>query len=181
MSEYVGAKNFVKRINEVYEANKDGKYDFTVLLTSFLGVLELIRVDLESTSNEKNKGSYKEIYNKPIEEKSSEIPKVLKNELEKGSECNNYGDYWLKGLDEKLAVYGDLIRHLRNSLSHARFESCNEDGIWVGVKLSDENNSGNETMQMKLSKEDVLRLYKEILRLALEDLPNDAISSKEED
>lgn len=168
--EYLGPKDFINRIDSIFEKNKDDQYDFTVLIMTLLAVVDVVKANSEVENGSSNNKEYKIEYKLPIADKSPKISAILKNEINRDMNLQNYGDYYISGLKGESAVYGDLIRHLRNSLAHALFKEITDGLKWVGIEFNDINSRGQITMKLKLTEKDVFDLYKEIVRLAQKDL-----------
>ena len=119
-------KDFVKRTLHNYESLKNGPYEVTLLINSCIGLLIV-----------------------PKERSLIEESKISKVTAQKLKDCMENNTY-----NEELTVT-NLIRHIRNGISHAKFEFIAENPPQKGdslqiksISIQDENTNTHEKMTM---------------------------------
>lgn len=139
----------------------EGKYDFTMLLNSLLGLLV---VPNEYNIAKKRRFKYP-FLNEKIS-KFSSIKEIFKNKsysfLDKDKkEINQYKFRWLDDNKNVLTINDitleSFLRRIRNGIAHFGITPVKEDSLWIGIII---RNYKNREMNMEVYfEEDELRTF----------------------
>lgn len=135
----------------------EGKYDFTMLLNSLLGLLIV-----PNECNIKQK-SFEYPFLKKKVNNFSKLRDVFKIKLyifldEKGREIEQNKFKWLgannKELDIDAIALEDLLKRIRNGIAHFGITPVKEDALWKGVIIKN-SVKGKINMEIYLDKEEL--------------------------